>query len=461
MLSAWHGDIAINDAQKLEDITLSVPDGQQTHISADSTLHLVSIVETARIPLFISIGKSYHVTSSNSASEAWFSGTLLASTHGEDNPTAWWQTARSDSPLGVLVGISSPRHVQNSQHVPKATEFLFYAAREPTTDTFGVYAQPLCSNLLGHHALAEPTPPSSPINGDSSFEARFLPMGIEEPRDEVINVPPIRKRKTAIDTFDEAAERRKQVRRKGGEAIAAAASRTVSNEPIPSLKHRRTVSNTQITTRPTSRASSVSSLRAAPARENSVPAHAKRSALAKVESAEGAAVMPKQDSLESKNKELITKVVMAGMRLYGLVQSKNRKSRANSFANSPAREAKSEDLELDRKNDEEYKLVYHQIHKGTCFAFRQHINNKSLANHSEALRETVDKFLVIHCTDPLILDSMNGVDECTPSGRKPFGSAIAAPTSTSNPFLTAHAAGGESKTNTPCDRKASLKTEPT
>ncbi|KAF2207779.1 hypothetical protein CERZMDRAFT_50377, partial [Cercospora zeae-maydis SCOH1-5] len=226
-----------------------------------------------------------------------------------------------------------------------------------------------------------------------------------------------------------------------------------------SLKHRRTVSNTQITTRPTSRASSVSSLRAAPARENSIPAQAKRSTLVKMESADGAPASAEHNSVESKNKELISRVVMTGMRLYGLVQSKTRKSRANSFANSPAREAKSEDLELDRKNDEEYKLVYHQVYKGTCFAFRQHINNKPLAVHSEALRETVDKFLVIHCSDPLILDSMNAVGEFTPSGRKPFGSAIAAPTSSSNPFLTAHAAAGESKNNTPCDRKASLKPE--
>ncbi|KAM3423842.1 hypothetical protein BST61_g1240 [Cercospora zeina] len=456
MHSAWHGDIAINDAQKLEDITLSASDGQQTHISTDSALRFVSIVETARIPLFLSIGRAFHVTTSNPATEAWFSGTLLASTHGEDDPTAWWQTARSDSPLGVLVGISS-----DSQPNSKATEFLFYVAREPATESFGVYALPLCSDLLKHHSLSEPTPPSSPINGECKIEASFLPTGIREPHDEVINVPPIRKRKTAIDTFDEAAERRKQVRRKGREGIAAAASRTVSNESLPSLKHRRTVSNTQISTRPTSRASSVSSLRAAPAREHSVPPQTKRSALAKMESAEEAPVSAEQNFVESKNKDLISKVVMTGMRLYGLVQSKTRKSRANSFANSPAWEAKSEDMELDRKNDEEYKLVYHQVYKGTCFAFRQHIDNKPLAVHSEALRETVDKFLVIHCSDPLLLDSMNATDECTPSGRKPFGSAIAAPTSSSNPFLTAPAAAGESKNNTPCDRKASLKPEPT
>lgn len=232
------------------------------------------------------------------------------------------------------------------------------------------------------------------------------------------------------------------------------ASRTASGENLPTLKHRRSASSNQasLQTRPASRASSVSSVRPPTAREGSIPAQSKRSSLARVQSVAEKPLPDEKLSLEAKNKEIISKVVMAGMRLYGVVPSKTRKSRSNSTVASPALDASFADLDIERRNDEEYKLMYHQIYKGTCFAFRQHIAVKSLALHTEALRETVDKFLGIHCNDPLVGGIMGIDDEYTPGGRKAFGSA-AAPVS-SNPFLVAPVSAAGSKVNTPCDRKS-------
>lgn len=407
------------------------------------------------------MAKPYRVTSTSSESEGWLSSILLSGKSGRDDHSAWWQTAQTDSPLGILVEVSQGSSKSASSVV--VTELLLFASRDIQTDALGVYALPLCSDLLNHDALNEPTPPPSPRGSDTGVEPAFLPMGViaQAQKEEVINLPPVRKRKTVADTFDEATERRKHARKSGGVGIAAAASRTVSNEALPVLKHRRSISNTQgpLQSRPASRASSVSSVRQSVTREVSAPAQTKRSSLARVQSAAPVSASDDGCTIDAKNKETISKVVMAGMRLHGLTQSKSRKSRSNSTVESPALEATFDQLEIERKNDEEYKLVYHQVYKGTCFAFRQHIAIKSLAMHTDALRETVDKFLGIYCSDPLLSLGVVVDDEYTPGGRKLFGSATVP--LAGNPFLVAPVAGGESKSNTPCGRKAASKQDPT
>ncbi|KAI5357997.1 Putative Sld7 domain-containing protein [Septoria linicola] len=460
MISRWQGSIAINEKQNLAGISIFDED-REIGISAESTLRFISVVETSRIPLFVSVGKPYQVTSTSSESEGWLSSILLSGNNGRDDHSAWWQTAQTDSPLGVLIEVS--RGSSESVSTVVITELLLYASRDSRTDALGLYALPLCSDLLNQDALNEPTPPPSPRAGNVEIEPTFLSLGIiaQVQKQEVINLPPVRKRKTVADTFDEATERRKHARKSGGVGIAAAASRTVSHETLPVLKHRRSISNNQgqLQSRPASKASSVSSVRQSATREVFAPAQVKRSSLARVQSAAAVSATDDGCSIDAKNKEMISKVVMAGMRLHGFAQSKTRKSRSNSTVESPALEATFDQLEIERKNDEEYKLVYHQIYKGTCFAFRQHIGIKSLAMHTDALRETVDKFLGIFCIDPLLSLGVVVDDEYTPGGRKLFGSATVP--LVGNPFLVAPVAGAESKSNTPCGRKAAPKQDPT
>jgi hypothetical protein len=154
-------------------------------------------------------------------------------------------------------------------------------------------------------------------------------------------------------------------------------------------------------------------------------------------------------STEQKNKDYIAKVVMAGMRLYGFVQAKTRKSRSNSEAASPVIDASSEDLEAERKQSEEYKLIYHQAFKGTCLAFRKQIADASLQIHTEALRATVDRLLAVFCNDPLTLNAEEEDDKFTPGGRKLFGSSAVPGSQKGNPFVNAFM-NNDSKSNTPC-----------
>lgn len=102
--------------------------------------------------------------------------------------------------------------------------------------------------------------------------------------------------------------------------------------------------------------------------------------------------------MEKKNKDMISKVVLAGLRVWGFTSSSKRKKRASTSTASepppdPAEEAR----------DEEYKLLYHHVYKSTCFAFRVGIAKQDLSGKefADRVRDMVDSFLGIFCKDPL------------------------------------------------------------
>jgi hypothetical protein len=266
----------------------------------------------------------------------------------------------------------------------------------------------LSSDLLQYHQAGEPTPPSTPP--EQPVEAVFLPYLL--PSDpEKIHEPPIRKRKTAGEAFDEANERRKKARRKGGEGVAVAAA-PKPDKHVLSLQHRRSTTTSQMAplqTRPLSRSPSIASSR---------PATAKRpSALSNVESS---ASLARESAIERKNKDVLSRIVMTGMRLYGLVQSKKRTPRDTSLAPSPAVDEDDDSIEVQRKGDEEYKLIYHQVFKSTCVAFRAAIRTVNLQPCSVQVRDVVDQLLLIFCTSPLEGSLWQSDEKLTPGGRKAF-----------------------------------------
>lgn len=359
---------------------------------------------------------------------------------------SWWRSARSDSPLGILVACNATARRLGSLAKPRITELLIFASREQTqgnghaltppssspvtgageneaSNSVKIYALPLSSDLIHTnfvHDSALGVPAAEP-------EPTFLPSyNRVTVFSEVINVPPTRKRKSLNDTLDEAAERRRKARRNGGEGVAAAAASNAPAEPFAPLMHRRNLSSGHAVlsqARPLSRASSAASGHyRSTARESSAPGPAKRLSLARTKSI-AEIPQPATDSvLEAKNKELVSRIVMAGMRLYGFVQTKSRRSGADSMG---ADSAAHQQQENGRLQDEEYKLLYHQVYKGTCFAFRLHMASINLLGHSEKLRETVDQLLAIFCHDPLSngLDPLD--DKLTPGGRHAFGSSEA------------------------------------
>ena len=83
-------------------------------------------------------------------------------------------------------------------------------------------------------------------------------------------------------------------------------------------------------------------------------------------------------------------------------------------------------METKQKNDEEYKLIYHQVFKGTCFAFRKHIAVVNFQPIIENIQDTVDKLLAVFCNDPLGKDTGYDDDKLTPGGRNVFGTEVTA-----------------------------------
>ena len=139
------------------------------------------------------------------------------------------------------------------------------------------------------------------------------------------------------------------------------------------------------------------------------------------------------------------------MRLHGLVQSKSSRSKSQPYEGVDGAHD-----EQRKKADEEFKLIYHQTYKGTCFAFRSHMGTQTLQPFAEQVREMVEKLLGIFCADPLAEGlGAEGGDEVTPGGRKAFGSAVreGGKGEEENPFLKTQSGGMRELSVTPTSRR--------
>ncbi|KAK6399510.1 hypothetical protein LTR95_019425, partial [Oleoguttula sp. CCFEE 5521] len=336
------------------------------------TLRYLSIVDVDHIPLHIFTGASYAVSTTSAAVETFFSNILASGREDQ-----WWNTTRHESRLGILVAVKhSTAHPATA---PRITELLFIATKpshNQAAHTLSPHSAPALADLpsarpdprlkVTAHAISSdllhasdlPTPPSSPTadTGTEVQSATFLHSPIDEST-EIVHEPPTKKRRTANDAFDEANERRKAARRKGAQAVSAAAF----------IGHRRESSGGHIPvplqTRPLSRSPSVIDSRPPTAVDGK-----RRSTLSRVESV-STLPSPTVDSAYSavheRNRVLVQRTVMTCMRAYGLEQTKsNRRAKSESEDQQAA----------DTVQEDEYKLVYHQTYKGVCFAFRAHMS---------------------------------------------------------------------------------------
>jgi hypothetical protein len=313
-----------------------------------------------------------------------------AESNGEEK--AWWTQARSQSPLGILVQVQGGSEEAQRHSV---TEVLFYGTITPTPagilptppssspeyidaqlPALRVHALPLSSHLLYQQNAASIPLPASPNDDDAAAitDAQFLPP-------HVIPDSPKRKR----DIFEEATIANKKARGKGGAGIAAAAA--WGHESQASLAHRKSLS---LDTRPSpfsdprpssangalsrpgsrqlSRSPSLSN-DARPLSRKGVPdGHNKRSTLSQVATV---SLQPEEPTTESRNKEALSRVVMAAMRMAGMQQRKKNRPRRASVAPGlgNSQDMSTETATEEAAKDEEYKLMYHQTYKGAAFAF--------------------------------------------------------------------------------------------
>jgi hypothetical protein len=357
--------------------------------------------------------------------------------------------------LGILVAVETDSKTYNG--TPRITELLLVASRShlvlgqrlptpPASSPFEVAVDAGASDAQVLQVLALaissdlllpanlPSPPISPALDDcETIPAIFLPQSLLQ-ASETVHEPPTKRQKT-VSSLDQAAARRDAARRVGGESISAAAAAATTAKP--DLSHRRISSNTNppLQTRPLSRSPSIASSRPGSVRVPN-PVESKPSTLSRVQSLSGIPIEATPEATiaantETKNKDAIARVVMAGMRLYGLSQS-NRKIRDKQQRSGSASPAipvvdgsiTPKALERERKNDEEYKAVYHQVYKGVCFTFRAHMQTMLLQGYTDALREAADKLLAMFCNNPLANGLLGVADEkYTPGERKAFGSA--------------------------------------
>ena len=390
------------------DISISASQNAYPLALPPSTLRFLSVVETARIPLYLAAGPTLDVWTTSGATEEWFSsvlgGSSCATAEREDAEAYQWCTiARLQSPTGILVQVIGEDAVSNS---PRVTEILFYGTVTPQScvglptpptsspnpsraapadgPELRVHALPLSSNLL-YRRPATTTPPLSPSLRDlaapiKETEAQFL----SSPSVQQAPSPGLNKRKRCDIIFDEATERRRKAKRKGGESVAAAASRV--DNPRPTSAHRKSLSidgraglatelpnprnaaqATQIAVPQLSRSPSVSSEIRPLSRKGLLGDTTKRSSLSRMADISTA---PEEPTVESRNKEALSRVVMAGMRMYGLQQRRKTKSRRGSIASPHGcnDHISEEQAAQDAVKDEEYKLIYHQTFKGAMLA---------------------------------------------------------------------------------------------
>lgn len=194
--------------------------------------------------------------------------------------------------------------------------------------------------------------------------------------------------------FDEASDRRKKARRKGGQSIGLAASRGAAaprlSNPAIKVEEDDSAVITAKFTKATSLASDVVSQSSRPASRRSMsiaPAAPRPSSAGVNEVADAYTAETSTDpdvfidtSFEARNKAAISRTVMACMRMHGFQQQKRRSTTAadtkiedhdDEMGDLPG-DAVTEDAEIRAAKDAEFKALYHQAYKGAAFAFVSH-----------------------------------------------------------------------------------------
>ncbi len=369
----------------------------------------------------------------------------------------WWSYQGAQSEYGMLLSVgygkAGPRGGNN------LTELLLYAAVKrnvaelpttflssspaPTEESYRtslhgnhldvkVYALPLSSRILDDVDKAAGLAAPTKDDLTTSREAVFLPRSqdLSHLRQEAHQ-----KRPSLSALFEDATQKRRKLKGRGGERISKAMAeidRPATRHGLPSgldqeeseipplLQARKAV--TQNLSSSSSMMSTANPELPRPASRSGALANGKRSSLHRVESAISARNSPLLSDVDGgyaqNNKAALTKVVMAGMRLYGL-QQKKRLGKSSATEDRPNTATSIGDATPSEAEDE-FKLVYHQTFKAAMFAFRKHFNVQAISQ--DVMRDIVDRILSLFCSDPLVgLETEGGSTAFGTSSQKSVG----------------------------------------
>ena len=433
----------------------SLAGGPQISTTPNATLTFLSFVDIANIPLYLFAGPSLHVYTNCESTEAWLSKHLLASSpdrsDGSEDNVPWWTQPNAQSEIGVLLQFSENSCTYGRE--TRVTEVLIYAAmqREGSSGESRPLTPPRSSSpaagtsdhvfstghtLVGMRVYAQLI--SSAIQDSiEQFEehARILPSESSPSIARFLTPPPdgTQVQKTApgkrlrVETlFDDAARQTKKVLKRGGESVAKVMAGI--NELPSQLTEQRmsTKSKGDVTTglveSPTvykqppsarlpglSRSMSMISPREFEEKLSDPrftgPNMKKRSSLNCVTSLASIDIEGKKspvpedmNPIERQNKDSLTKVIMAGMRLYGF-ESKRKANHGRSISIDTSRASTPSYLDNEQGDEAEYKNMYHQTFKAAAFVFRRSIRVESISQ--QLMRDIVDRLLALFCNDPV------------------------------------------------------------
>lgn len=381
--------------------------------------------------------------------ELWLTSCLLPDLndqHDADKSSThvmspWWSRPAQQSDLGILLEVRDEETMSEGSGAV-ITEFLIYAAVLKSTDAPSYLPSPPASSSplrtngsdeSSHGALVQnirirAVPLASTAyqgdyvdhsikpntNHDSkNDEAYFFPT-IPRPTPAVPNSP--LKRQRLLHLFEDATYQRKQLRRRGGEGVSKAMARLDS--PTLHLESQR-ASNVEGPTpdsqvhlnarkkfreKGLSRSSSTpSTSQIDPSWLNSMTLHNGIDIQSSVRGGESVGALEQIptiptdiNSFEDQNKSALTRIIMAGMRIYGLQQRRKSVKLQTDF--ELGADSTSTDKSVTR-GDDEYKMVYHQTLKAATFTFRNQMS-KEIINQA-TMGDVVDQLLALFCTDPL------------------------------------------------------------
>ena len=457
MSQVWSGNISTDDpATRIEgtarilirlyarsshaDIQIWSNPSTPISIPENAKLHFLSLVEIARIPLYLAAGPSCDVSTGNETTITWLTEALLTdegSDHHEEAPREpRWMRTGGQSENGILLRVETENEEElGIRNV--VTELLVYAAIAksrpalPTPpmssslapsdgdpkdallrngNTVKVFALPLCSHVIGSLEKLMDTYPPNPSESQSAPDACFLPYTHDPAQ---VTQQASQKRQSISKLFEDATKKRRKFKGGGGESVSQAMAgidRLPSQHDLwekqEALQPQNKDPRRESLSRVFNSTPAAGSEHARPISRSAPLAHGKPSSLHQVESVISARDSPtlsdRDCSYAQQNKAALTKVVMAAMRLHGLQQKKKPPSHSQ-LPNSVA--SHTETNVISNEADEEYKLVYHQTFKAAMFTFRKHLNGLLISQ--ETMREVVDQLLTMFCTDPMNLDGVS------------------------------------------------------
>lgn len=438
------------DLTRWEDVHFHELQGSSCSFS-HVALRFLALVQVSRIPLHLIAGPSLVVSTSSAQTNQWLASHIL---HGGNRglETPWWKHPYGQSDRGILLKVEE-RQAASPESLSQITEILIYAARlDPASDqehrhlslassprphTFDtiqedtyvkesirLYAFPLSSRLLAQATEAAKT--DSLSSNSAQPNAHFSRPGTQTST--VAEQAP-HKRQKIQTLFEDATQNRRVFKNRGGEGISKvmAASCGLPSPSLPSssfpqtqdLDSRSLEYQKASSTRDTdskrvalTRSSTTGSMRSLeptrlPSRRSTLSS-VKRTSLHHVESTlsvgTGSPAPEEVSVVEQQNKSVMSRIVLAGMRMYGLKRQERK---------SVAKETQIESQVCeDQEIADEYKIVYHQTFKAAVFALRTHISLNPL--NQDIMRDVVDRLLAIFCNNP--------IKECASEQNVGFGS---------------------------------------